>query len=217
MHTNILAKASQRFTELEAQMSRLPMNSSDGRTRSYATAGWQQWATSVLSLVKAVFGETSPHYVNLQKAYAVCRGYDYEVDALKGVFRSAKDDFDGGYLFSFEVAISGEIFGDFVALAKAALQDGSKDVAAVLASAALEDALKRFAIANGLDVQNKSMQDIVNALKSKGLVSGAQKSLLDTMPKLRDFAMHANWEKISPQDVGSILGFVEHFLLAHFS
>jgi len=217
MHTNILAKASQRFTELEAQMSRLPMNSWDDGTRSYTTAGWQQWATSVLSLVKAVFGDTSPHYVNLQKAYAVCRGYEYEVDALKGVFRSAKDDFDGGYLFSFEVAISGEIFGDFIALAKAALQDGSKDVAAVLASAALEDALKRFAIANGLDVQNKSMQDIVNALKSKGLVSGAQKSLLDTMPKLRDFAMHANWDKLSPQDVGSILGFVEHFLLAHFS
>jgi len=198
-------------------MNRLPMNSWDDGTRSYATAGWQQWATSTLSLVKAVFGETSPHYANLQKAYAGCRGYDYEVDAIKGVFRSAKDDFDGGYLFSFEVAISGEIFGDFVALAKAALQDGSKDVAAVLASAALEDALKRFASANGLDVQNKSMQDIVNALKSKGLVSGAQKSLLDTMPKLRDFAMHANWEKISPQDVGSVLGFVEHFLLAHFS
>ena len=94
------------------------MNSWDDGTRSYTTAGWQQWATSVLSLVKAVFGDTSPHYVNLQKAYAVCRGYEYEVDALKGVFRSAKDDFDGGYLFSFEVAISGEIFGDFIALAK---------------------------------------------------------------------------------------------------
>ncbi|CAJ4657459.1 Uncharacterised protein [Burkholderia pseudomallei] len=60
------------------------------------------------------------------------------------------------------------------------------------------------------------MQDTVNALKGKGLVSGAQKSLLDTMPKIRDFAMHANWHKISDADVGSVIGFVEQFLLTRF-
>jgi len=56
----------------------------------------------------------------------------------------------------------------------------------------------------------------VNALKSKGLVSGAQKSLLDTMPKIRDYAMHANWDKITAEDVSSVIGFVEQFLLSHF-
>lgn len=216
MYSNVLLKASQRFVELEAQINNLPKNNWEDGTSSFATAGWQQWATSVLNLVRAVFGEGSPHYQNLHSTYTQCRGYDYEVEAIKGVFLAAKADFDGGYLFSVEVAISGEIFGDFVSLAKVALRDGSKDVAAVLAAAALEDALKRYASLNTLDTHDKSMQDIVNALKSKGLVSGAQKSLLDTMPKLRDYAMHANWDKVSPQDVGSIIGFVEHFLLAHF-
>jgi hypothetical protein len=28
--------------------------------------------------------------------------------------------------------------------------------------------------------------------------------------------MHANWEKLTPADVGSIIGFVEQFLLSHF-
>jgi hypothetical protein len=78
--------------------------------------------------------------------------------------------------------------------------------------------LKRYAIANGIDVGiNKPMEEVVNALKSKGLVSGSQKSLLDTMPKIRNNAMHADWEKLTPQDVGSVIGFVEQFLLAHFS
>jgi len=90
-------------------------------------------------------------------------------------------------------------------------------VAAVLACAALEDALKRLALLNDLDVSDKSMQDVVNALKSKGLVGGAQKTLLDTMPKIRDYAMHANWNKITPQDVGSVIGFVEQLLLTKFS
>ena len=29
--------------------------------------------------------------------------------------------------------------------------------------------------------------------------------------------MHANWEKITPQDVGSVLGFTEQLLLSKFS
>ena len=55
------------------------------------------------------------------------------------------------------------------------------------------------------------------ALKAKGLVSGAHKSLLDTMPKIRDYAMHANWTKITEPDVSSVIGFVEQFLLSKFS
>ena len=130
---------------------------------------------------------------------------------------AAKSDFEGGYIFDLEKALSGEILGDFVTLAKAVLKDGNKDVAAVLASAALEDALKRYARDNSLNVDEKVMQEVVSALKSKGLVSGAQKSLLDTMPKLRDYAMHANWDKLTNEDVGSIIGFVEQFLLSHFA
>jgi hypothetical protein len=31
------------------------------------------------------------------------------------------------------------------------------------------------------------------------------------MPKTRNNAMHADWGKITPQDVGSVIGFVEQF------
>ena len=102
-----------------------------------------------------------------------------------------------------------------MALAKAALGEGHHTVAAVLACAALEDALKRYAIRNGLQIDGKTMEDVVNALKGAGLVSGAQKALLGAMPKVRNYAMHADWDKITPQDAGSVIGFVESFLLVH--
>lgn len=76
--------------------------------------------------------------------------------------------------------------------------------------------MKRYATLNDLNVEGKTMEDVVNALKSKGLVSGAQKSLLSAMPRLRNHAMHAEWAKITPQDAGSVLGFAEQFLLAQF-
>lgn len=116
-----------------------------------------------------------------------------------------------------ERRLESAVLGDFVALSKAALADGYKDVAAVLAAAALEDCLKRFALRHGINVDGPSMQDIVNALKGKGLVTGSQKTLLETMPKLRDYAMHANWAKVDSASVGGMIGFVEQFLIDHFS
>jgi hypothetical protein len=87
----------------------------------------------------------------------------------------------------------------------------------VLACAALEDALKRYAAANNLDIEGKAMSDIVNALKSASLVSGAQKSLPEKMPAIRNLALHGEWGKIDESTVGSVLGYVENFLLTKFN
>jgi hypothetical protein len=171
----------------------------------------------VHSLIRAVYGEESEQYVNFALAYKNCNFTENAVRTLFNLFTSAKDDFEGGYVFNVELRVSGEVFGDFVALASTALAEGHKDVAAVLACAALEDALKRYARVKGLDVDEKVMTDVVNALKSGGHVAGAQKALLDRMPTIRNFALHANWGKISEPDVGAVIGFVEQFLLSKFS
>jgi hypothetical protein len=207
-----------RFEELHVQSDALPFHKdSNGHFPSAPSGMWEKWATSAQSLIKAAFGEHSPHYTNFVKAFNDSVGWESHVKKLQGIFASAKEDYQGGYVFDVDLRVSGEVFGDFVAMAKQALSEGHKDVSAVLACAALEDALKRFAQANGLSVDENSMAEVVNALKSKGLVSGAQKSLLTTMPKIRNLAMHANWEKISAPDVSSVIGFVEQFLLSNFS
>lgn len=180
------------------------------------SSSWLKWTTNVQNLLLRVFGDTSPHYKNFLSICNNFRNDSSEFENAKSIFIAAKEDYEGEYLFQLDNLIMGEILGDFVFLAKIALKDGNKDVAAVLASAALEDALKKYASKNKLDVNNKAMQEVVSALKSKGLVGGAQKSLLDTMPKLRDYAMHANWDKLKSEDVGSIIGFVEQFLLSNF-
>ena len=205
-----------RFTELQIEFEAIPYKGTgtgityaDGRT-------WQKWATSSASLIKAACREDSPYYKNFVKAYEKCHGHSAEVKLLGGVFLSAKEAFDGGYIFDVERDVSAEIFGDFVVLAKQALSESHKDVAAVLASAALEDALQRHATSNGLNVDNSTMSDVIGALKSKGLVSGAQKSMLTAMLRTRNFAMHAKWDKITEPDVSGLVGFVEQFLLTNF-
>lgn len=65
---------------------------------------------------------------------------------------------------------SGLVIGDLVALARAELNAGYKDVAAILAAAALEDAMKRKAEELGINVENKSLDAILNALKAKSFL-----------------------------------------------
>lgn len=126
---------------------------------------WEGCANSVLNLIKAVYGESSPYYQNFFEQYKKSQGYESEVLALKSIFLSAKEDFEGGYVFNVDLRISGEVSGDFIVLARQSLAEGHKNVAAVLASAALEDALKRYSTNQGIDITNKSMQEVVNALK----------------------------------------------------
>ena len=206
-----------RFTELDAEFEKMPFEAKEGYRNTRVRDGfWHKWATSSQSLINAAFGQGSPHVRNFDALYANCRGEDDEVRSLHAVFQSAKADFEGGYVFNVDLRVSGEVFGDFVALARQALGEGHKDVAAVLACAALEDALKRYANLNKLDTTDKTMAEVINALKAAGLVAGAQKSLLDVMPKLRNAALHADWGKISEPDVASVIAFVEQFLLAKF-
>lgn len=207
----------ERFSELQDMFSAIRFELS-GYGYNYDPSGvWRKWATSAANLLRAACGETSSHYANFTKVYLAAEGKEGELKELYAVFLAAKEDYEGGFVFDVELRVSGEVFGDFVGLARHSLMEGHKDVAAVLASAALEDALKRFAMVRGLDVEGKDMQNVINALKGAGLVAGAQKTLLDAMPKLRNAALHANWDKLGEAEVGSILGFVEHFLLTNFS
>lgn len=218
MPSSLYATFAKRFSELEKSFQSIPHKNAEYGSETYVPDGkWQGWATSVQNLFRAVFSEASPQWVNFKSAYNNCKGSGHDVAALNSLFLAAKDDFDGDYVFDVDLRISGEIFGDFIVLAKQSLSKGHKDVAAVLACAALEDALKRLALANGLSVEDKGMADVVNALKSGGFVAGAQKSLLDAMPRIRNMAMHAEWSKISEPDVSSVLGFVEQLLLSKFS
>ena len=60
----------------------------------------------------------------------------------------------------------------------AALADGFKDVAAVLASGALEDALKRFAAANGLIDDDRALQRADRSVPAIGIVLTDRKSVV---------------------------------------
>ena len=213
-------QVAKRFSELAAQIKSIRLVNANTDNVQADPEQFYAWATSALNAIRGVFGEDSPHYLNFQHEMSgISNNYVWQqkLNSIRGIFLGVKSDVDGGHLFQLQTSFTGEIFGDFVATAKAALSEGHYSVAAVLACTALEDALKRVALVHGLSVEGQTMEDVVNALKAKGLVSGAQKTLLAAMPRIRNHAMHAEWSKLTAQDAGSVIGFVEQFLLSHFS
>ena len=139
------------------------------------------------------------------------------VEHLHGCLRTLAADIREGRIVNIRSEARGEVLGDFLALAREALDEQQKDVAAVLACAALEDVLKRCAIDQGLDVHDKDMSSVVNSLKSAGVIRGPQGALLSGFVKLRNKTFHAQWEAIDVADVKSIIAFTEEFLVKQFS
>ena len=178
------------------------------------TGKFRGFRSASLSFLEQTFGIRQTYYKEFTEH--VTRYWVEHIEAGINILRAAKAEIEEGWLFTVEGRVSAEIFADFIALAKEALDD-NKDVAAVLACAALEDALKRVAIKENLDVDDKDMSEVINALKAKGVIKGAQAPIVQSYVKLRNKAFHAEWDKIDKESVSSVIGFTEQFLLTNFS
>ena len=178
-----------------------------------------------LTIIETLYGANSPQAKALfeaKKAYTKTQySSTYELKSLaqsvKGTLLNIREELDAGLIRRIATEAAGEVIGDLVALAKSELKAGYSNVAAVLAAAALEDALKRKAAELGINVQNKTLDSLINSLKSKGFFKGAQVPIVSSYVKLRNSAMHADWDKIDDADISSLLGFLEPFLIQHFS
>lgn len=136
---------------------------------------------------------------------------------LKGVLTGIKTDIENDLIFNLEKQTIGRVVADFITLAKQAAQEDIKEVAAVLASAALEDSLKRYAGLNGLQVDDKDMSEVINALKSAGLLKGPQASVVTSYIQTRNKAFHAEFNKIEMPEVKSLIAFTEEFIIKNLS
>ena len=178
-----------------------------------------------VGVMEILYGGSSPQVKALQdgkkSALSTQYGASYQMYLLghtvKGALQNVLQEIDAGLVTTLANQAAGEVFGDLVALAKSAHQAGHKTVAAVLACAALEDSLKRKAGELGISTTGKTLDSVVNALKAASFFKGPQAAIVGSYVKLRNSAMHADWDKIESSDVGSLIGFLEPFLIQHFS
>jgi hypothetical protein len=169
--------------------------------------------TTMAGLLETLYGARRKRWEDYIKGRPIL--CEQRLRFYRGILKTIRADIEIGLVGDLRREIEGEVFADFITLAKRSLEE-NKDVSAVLVCAALEDTLKRLGVANGLDVEDKEMSQVINALKGKNLLGGAQAKIITSYLTLRNKAFHAEWGKIEKPEVSSAIGFTEQFLLKHF-
>lgn len=138
-------------------------------------------------------------------------------DNLRGCLQELKSDIQQGRIVNIQLEARSEVLADFIVLAREALETGQKNIAAVVACAALEDALKRTARHRGLEVEGKVMSEVVNALKSIRAIRSAQGKVLDGYVRIRNDTFHARWEAVDEASINGIIAYTETLLIQQCS
>lgn len=178
-----------------------------------------------LTLVESLYGENNIRISTLTKfkteRYDPLSWHTQHITDfsgfLIGILNGIKKDIENELIFNIEKQTIGSVVGDFISLAKDSAENNNKDVAAVLASAAIEDSLKRYGMLNSVEVEGQEMNEVINALKAKSLLKGPSASLLSSYVKMRNKSFHAEWDKIEMSDVKSLISFTESFILENLS
>ena len=190
---------------------------------SFYVDKFEELAFGTLSLLRNIYGDNSEFSNQILKGkdqYRESKNYitigRALLQSIKGILIATKSEILNDLTGSLEGQAQGEIFGDFLSLAKQLLNEGHKDASSVLACGALEDSMKKFAKKKGLDVHDKELSAVINSLKSSGHIKGAQSGVVQSYVQLRNKAFHAQFDKIEAPEISSLISFLEQFILTNF-
>ena len=172
-----------------------------------AVAGW---ATSVQNLLVRSFGQESVHLREFQRVFGAFDKWESAFDSCVAVFAAAKEDYEGGYLFSVRSLIKAEVLEDAIEQAKELLRVGLKDPAAILARVALEVTLKEMC--TKADIPTAKLDKMNVDLCKAGVYNMAKQKLITAWAEIGNKAAHGQWQEYSEQDASSMITDVEHFM-----
>ena len=141
------------------------------------------------------------------------------INTIKGTLASIKAELDVGLIGSLRAKLTGEVLADLIKLSRTTLTepgDDAKNVAAVLAAAAFEDAVRKLSDTKGLGEKEK-LADVLTALKDAGVLQGAEVGIAQSYLSFRNRALHAKWSEVGRPGVESALAFTEQLILKHFA
>lgn len=216
MHLDSLIQ--KRLDELEAKGKSISVakyaqvaNARTGRTVDYVSfADTKGWGTSVLSLLRQAFGSESVHTQQFEEAFTNFNGYLSSFRTLYAIFASAKEDYEGGYIFNLRGLVKAEVLSDALEQAEELLMSGYKDPACVLTGVSLEIAVKELASRHSVPV---GKLDKMNAdLCKAGAYNIAKQKQLTAWADLRNKAAHGDWSAYSVEDIRDMHAGVLRFL-----
>jgi hypothetical protein len=168
----------------------------------------------VCALADYVYGSKHPNAEMIRSA--IGGSTMTHLQSAQGLLMGTASAIRNGLLDDLQTKILLDVQSDFIDAARAALENDSKDVAAVLLCVVLEDSVKRLATKSNQDqLLGKEFSVVVLGLFKASTITKATKGVLLSHTDLRNSAMHAQWDEVSAESVQSLLGFLPMFIEHH--
>lgn len=124
---------------------------------------------------------------------------------MLGLLKGIKDEWDHGFLGRIEYIIAGATFDDFLDYADEYHKGNKKNESSVLASAVLEDTVKKIAQKNGLKTAGKTLDPLIDELVKANVFTPVKCKRVKAYAGVRNHALHAEWDKFDISDVGQLI------------
>lgn len=206
----------QRFSELLTEGKKLiasvPMDS-DGEPYYWVPdeqiASYQRWIGSTINLIRLVDqpnGTFSSECARLQSDDDNKTGIAYRImQKLYGLLSATKDEWQRGLLRKIEHIIVAEAFDDFLDHASFYHKGNKKIESSILASAVLEDTVKRIARKNAVETKGISMEPLIDELVKHTVFTPVKAKRVKGFAGVRNHALHAEWDEFDIRDVGELI------------
>ena len=140
---------------------------------------------------------------------------------LSGVIGALRADLDAGYMQNITELIHGDVFSDFLAMARHLLDEKYKDAAAVIAGSSLEVHLRALCQKNGIPTEaavsgkiRPKKADTMNAeLVKASVYSRLDQKSVTAWLDLRNKAAHGKYAEYLEDQVGLMIDGIMNFLV----
>ena len=124
---------------------------------------------------------------------------------MLGLLKGTKNEWDHGFLGHIEYIIAGATFDDFLDYAENYYKGNKKTESSILASAVLEDTVKKIAQKNGLTTSGKTLDPLIDELVKANVFTPVKCKRVKAYTGVRNHALHAEWDKFDISDVGQLI------------
>ncbi len=189
-------------------------NSGDGRDY-VENRPFSEFRAASLSFLERTFG--SRHQFTLEFSEKVTQLYPDHVEDGLGILAAAKNEIQGGWLFTTKEIVSAEILSDFIEMAICLLGEQCKEAAAVMGGSVLEEHLRQLCNKHGKIVRSgksvpKKADSLNSELASANIYTKLDQKSVTAWLDLRNKAAHGEYSEYSTEQVELMLNGVTDFI-----
>lgn len=178
-----------------------------------------RWASNALTVARQLLGPNDFSVKLIEDAMSRAAQYKQPPESLntqaRGVLQALKLDFEGGHLVNIRNQIRTDVESDFLSQAHRLLEDGSKDPAAMLIGAVLEDALRQLCRGNGVS-GGDNIESMNAPLRTAGVYGLPQQQQVTAWAAIRNKADHGHFDQYDIAEVRvmqqGVAGFISKYM-----